>query len=158
MKLLDLFWAWCQGPKQEMQLQVQQKTLAEKPPPEYKFQSDLPDWRYGEIDENGNRFWMIDYHGHGFIKYVEYVPEWVKAIWPQQTRVPLLWGITKAHPMSLNIDTTMPCVGHHYIFGNFICPEQQPPDFALTQPQPNQLYGRQITTSREIQQLRNGAS
>ncbi len=82
---------------------------------------------------------MVDYYGHGFIKYVEYVPEWYRLSNP-----PL--GIAKVHPMSLNIDATMPCVGGHMIFGHFIYPENPPPGFTfpLNRPQPNQLYGRQI--------------
>jgi hypothetical protein len=36
---------------------------------------ELPDWRVGEIDEKGNRFWMVDYDGQGyFTKYAEYNP------------------------------------------------------------------------------------
>src|SRR5258708_20862637 len=118
MKLLDLFRAWPQGPKQEMQLQVQQKTLAEKPPPEYKFQSSLPDWREGEIDENGNRFWMIDYqwmYGRGFIKYVERMPEWMKPYFREDCqndcvallRNPLLY-LAAFHPGCLTINGALP--------------------------------------------------
>jgi hypothetical protein len=82
---------------------------------------ELPDWRVGEIDEKGNRFWMVDYDGQGhFIKYVEYKPEWIN-YYSHPTNP---FGFAKCHPMILGIDGVM----YRSVIDEMIYPEQPPPD------------------------------
>src|SRR6267378_1124964 len=132
------FLGWCFGfesPKKQLSQREQPDLQISRPEPQ------TPDWRQGEIDENGTRFWMIDYPGQGFIKHVEYVPGWYRSSNPP-------FGTAKVHPRCLNIDGTMPCFGdHHLIFGQFIYPELPPPGLFNPPPQLNQLYARQITES-----------
>src|SRR5258705_12756039 len=113
---------------------------------------------------------MIDYRSQpirGFIKYVEFMPEWMKPYFPgvvdlvdlslqglgAALRCPLLY-LCPFHPGCLTIEGGLPvppggCRKAGLIDliqpSQRIFPENPPPGFTLPQPQPNQLYGRQIT-------------
>jgi hypothetical protein len=114
MKLLSSFLAWCANtPENNLTVYQKPELRVGRPEPQ------LPDWRIGEIDENGNRFWMIDYNGTGhFIKYVEYEPQWIRDYGLSR----YLW---KCHPFSF-----LNSVGVLHV-RDVIYPENPPPGFAL---------------------------
>jgi len=98
----------------------------------------LPPWQNGEFDQNGNRFWMIDFNGSGkFVKYVEYVPKWLEGTFEFYGKTyPKTYVFQKSHP-SLQPDilfrTDLSPEDKRYfgyfwdVIDKFIYPELPPP-------------------------------
>jgi len=65
-----------------------------------------PPWEWGEIDEDGNRYWIIN-----FVKYVEFVPEWQKPYFEFNRVLPP--NSTKWHPLKVSVGVLDVHVGGH---------------------------------------------
>jgi hypothetical protein len=91
--------------------------------------SNLPDWRQGERDENGNRYYMLNFNGE-FAKWVEHEPAWGPEFgrllkecgWPPERLFRLF---QKVHPLFYLDENGYGSPGID-CFDRFIYPERPP--------------------------------